>query len=76
MDGPSVCRKVCVWKISSKCERCILGLDLETEYNMIDRQDMWQMVGAYGVPGNLFKAVQSFYVDSRAFVRVGMDVIE
>ena len=30
----------------------------------------------YGVGGKLLKAVQSFYVDSRAFVRVGNDVSE
>ena len=37
---------------------------------------MWQMLSVYGVGGKLLKAVQSFYVDSRAFVRVGMDVSE
>ena len=30
----------------------------------------------YGVGGNFLKAVQSFYVDSRVCVRVGMDVSE
>ena len=37
---------------------------------------MWQMQRVYGVGGKLLKAVQSFYVDSRACVRVGMDVSE
>ena len=37
---------------------------------------MWQMLRVYGVGGNLLKAVQSFYVDSRACVRVGNDVSE
>ena len=37
---------------------------------------MWQMLGVYGVGGKLLKAVQSFYVDSRACVRVGNDVRE
>ena len=32
--------------------------------------------GVYGVGGKLLKAVQSFYVDSRACVRVGNDVSE
>ena len=32
------------------------------------------MLRVYKVAGNLFKAMQSFYVDSRACVRVGMDV--
>ena len=34
------------------------------------------MVRVYGVGGGLLKAVQSFYVDSRACVRVGNDVSE
>ena len=37
---------------------------------------MWQMQRVYGVGGKLLKAVQSFYVDSRACVRVGNDVSE
>ena len=34
------------------------------------------MLRVYGVGGKLMKAVQSFYVDSRACVRVGNDVSE
>ena len=37
---------------------------------------MWKMLRVYGVEGKLLKAVQSFYVDSRARVRVGNDVSE
>ena len=37
---------------------------------------MWQMLRVYGVGGKLLKAVQSFYVDCRTFVRVGNDVSE
>ena len=37
---------------------------------------MWQMLRVYGVGGKLLKAVQSFYVESRACVRVGNDVSE
>ena len=37
---------------------------------------MWQMLRVYGVGGKLLKAVHSFYVDSRACVRVGNDVSE
>ena len=39
-------------------------------YDTIDRHGMWQMLRVYGVGGKLLKAVQSFYVDSRACVRV------
>ena len=34
---------------------------------------MWQMLKVFEVGGKLLKAVQSFYVDSRACVQVGMD---
>ena len=37
---------------------------------------MWQMLRVYGVGGKLLKAVQSFYIDSRACVRVGNDASE
>ena len=51
-------------------------MDLEKAYNTIDRPGMWQMLRVYGVGGKLLKAVQSFYVDSRACIRVGNDVSE
>ena len=37
---------------------------------------MWQMLRVHGVGGELMKAVRSFYVDSRACVRLGDDVSE
>ena len=45
-------------------------------YDTIYRHCMWQMLRVYGVGGKLLKAVQCFYVDSRAFVWVGNDVSE
>ena len=45
-------------------------------YDTIDRHGMWQMLRVYGVEGKLLKAVQSFYVNSRACVRLGNDVSE
>ena len=51
-------------------------MDLEKAYDTIDRHGMWQMIRVYGVAGKLLKAVQSFYVDSRACVRVGNEVSE
>ena len=47
---------------------------MEKAYDTIDRHGMWQMLRVYVVGGKLLKAVQSFYVDSRACVRVGNDV--
>ena len=58
-------------------ESCILGdCGLEKAYDTIDRHGMWQMLSVYGVGGILLKVLQSFYVDSMACVRVGMDVGE
>ena len=51
-------------------------MDLEKAYDAIDRHGMWQMIRVYGVGGKLLKAMKSFYVDSRACVRVGNDVSE
>ena len=51
-------------------------MDLEKAYDTINRQGMWQMLRVYRVGGKLLKAVQSFYVDSKACVRVGNDVSE
>ena len=47
---------------------------LEKAYDTIDQHGMWQKLRVYGVEGKLLKAVQSFYVDSRAYVREGNDV--
>ena len=46
------------------------------EYGAVYRHGMWQMLRVYGVEEKLLKAMQSFYVDSRACVRVGNDVSE
>ena len=51
-------------------------MDLEKAYDTIDRHGMWQMLRVYGVGRKLLKAVSSFYVESRACVRVGKDVSE
>ena len=45
-------------------------MDLGKAYDTIDWHGMWQMLRVYGVEGKLLIAVQSFYVDSRACVRV------
>ena len=49
---------------------------MEKAHDTIDRHGMWQMLRVYGVGGKLLRAVRSFYVDSRACVRVGNDVNE
>ena len=51
-------------------------MDLEKAYDTINRHGMLQILRVYGVRVKLLKAVQSFSVDSRACVRVRMDVSE
>ena len=73
-----------VFAVRQVCEKYLANwkyvfwafMDLEKAYDTIDRHGMWQMLRVYGVRGKLLKAVQSFYVDSRACVRVGNDVSE
>ncbi|MBD5001258.1 hypothetical protein GUF49_06805, partial [Xanthomonas citri pv. citri] len=49
-------------------------MDLEKAYDKVDREALWRVLRLYGVGGKLLKAVQSFYVDSRACVRLGSEV--
>ena len=51
-------------------------MDLEKAYDTIDQHAMWQMLRVFGVGQKLLKALQSFYIDSRACVLVGNDVSE
>ena len=51
-------------------------MDLEKAYHTIDWYGMWQMLRVRLVGGKLLKAVQSFYVDSSACVRVENDESE
>ena len=51
-------------------------IDLEKAYDTIDLHGMWQMLRVYGAGGKLLKAVQSFYIDSRACVRMENDESE
>ena len=73
-----------VFAVRHECEKYLANgndvfwafMDLEKAYDTIDRHGMWQMLRVYGVGGKLLKAVQSFYLDSRACDRVGNDVSE
>ena len=44
-------------------------MDLEKAYDKIDRNALWQGLRIYDVGGNLLRAVQSFYKESRACLR-------
>ena len=48
-------------------------MDLEKAYDTIDWHGAWLMLRVYSVGGKLLKVLLSFYVDSRACVRVGID---
>ena len=76
MDQVFAVRQVCEKYLANGKDVFWAFLDLENSNHTIDRHGMWQMLTVYGVGGKLLKAVQSFYVDSRACVRVGNDVSE
>ena len=73
-----------VFAVMQVCEKYVANgkdvfwavMDLEKAYDTIDRHGMWQMLKVYGARGKLLKAESSFYVDSRACVRVANDVSE
>ena len=76
MDQVLAVRQVCEKYLANGKDVFWVFLYLEKAYDTIDRHGMRQMVRVYGVGGKLLKAVQSFYVDSRACVRVENDVSE
>ena len=76
IDQVFAVRQVCEKYLANGKDVFWAFMDMEKAYDTIDRHGMWQMLRAYGVGGKLLKAVQSFYVDSRACVRVGNDVSE
>ena len=45
-------------------------MDLERDYDKVDRETMWRVWGMYGMIGHLLKGVKSLYVKSGACVRV------
>ncbi len=49
-------------------------MDSEKAYDRIDMEGLWTVLKLYGVGGRLLKGVKSFYVNSRACVRVGNGV--
>ena len=74
MDKVFAVRQVCEKYLTNGKDVFWAFMDLEKAYDTIDRNGMWKMLRVYGVGGKSLKAVQSFYVDSRACVRVGNDM--
>ena len=74
MDQVFDVRQVCEKYLTNGKDVFWSCMDLGKAYGTIDRHGIWQMLRVYGVGGKFFKAVQSFYVDSRECVWVGNDV--
>ena len=76
MDQVFAVREMCEKYLANGKDVFWAFMDFEKAHDTVDRHIMWQMLRVYGVGGKLLKAVQSFYVDSRACIRVGNDVSE
>ena len=76
MDQVFAVRQVCEKYLANGKDVFWAFMNLEKAYDTIDRHSMWQMLRVYRVGGKLLKAVQSFYVDSRACVWVGNGMSE
>ena len=74
MDQVFAVRQVCEKYLANGKGVFKAFIYLEKAYDTIDRHGMWQKLRVYGVQGKWLKAVQSFYVDSRACVGEGNDV--
>ena len=55
---------------------CFAFLGLEKVYDRVDKNAMWNVLRLYGIGGRLLRGVKSFYVGSKACVRVGNEVSE
>ena len=58
MDPVSAVRQVCEKHLQNGKYVFWAYMDVEKEYDTIDRHGMWQMLTVYGVGGKLLKAVQ------------------
>ena len=76
MDQVFAVRQVCEKYLANGKDVLWAFMDLEQAYDIINRHGMWKMLRVYGVGGKLLDAMLSFYVDSRACVRMGNDVSE
>ena len=74
MDQVLALRQMCEKYLTNGRDLFWAFMDLEKAYYTIYRHGLWQMLRVYGVGGKLLQAVQSFYIDSWACVRVGNDM--
>ena len=71
VDQVFTVRQICEKYLAKGKDAFWAFMDLEKAYDRVDREAMWRMLSIYGVGGKLLSAIKSFYVDSRACVRVG-----
>ena len=64
-------RQVCEKSLAKGREVFLAFMDLEKAYDRISREGLWDVLKVYGIGGKLLEGVKSFYVNSRACVRVG-----
>ena len=73
MDQVFAVRQVCEKYLANGKNVFWAFMDLEKAHDTIDRYGMWQKLRVYGVGGKLLRAVKSFYIACKAFVRVGCE---
>jgi len=76
VDQVFAVRQVCEKYLAKGKDVFWAFMDLEKAYDRVDREALWQVLRMYGVGGRLMSAVKSFYVGSRACVRVGSETSE
>ena len=69
-------RQICEKYLGKGKDVYFAFLDLEKAYDRVDRDAMWNVLRLYEIGGRLLRGVKSFYVGSKACVRVGNEVIE
>src|SRR5215469_9421182 len=58
-------------KFREKGREVYLGfMDLEKTYDKVYREELWDILGKYGLGGKLLDAIKSFYGNSRACVKM------
>ena len=74
VDQVFVVRHVCEKYLAKGKDVYWAFMDLEKAYDRVDREAMWDVLQLYGVGGKLLRAVKSFYIGSKACVRVGSEL--
>ncbi len=64
-------------KVIEKDNRMYAGfVDLEKVYDKVCRQELWEALQKYGVPGDQLRAIKSLYQESEACVRADREESE